>query len=114
MIPLSASLVTQVGSLASDGVNTVTQALSSGAASRTSQSGEASQASFSDVLGQLVSDSVDTIKGGEAASIAGISGKASAQQVVDQVMSAQRTLQTAIALRDKAVGAYQEISKMTI
>ena len=114
MIPLSTSLVTQVGSIASEGVNSITQALTSSAASQASQSAQASQTSFSDVLGQLVSDSVDTIKGGEAASIAGISGKASAQQVVEQVMSAQRTLQTAIALRDKAVGAYQEISRMTI
>ena len=114
MIPLSTSLVTQVGSIASEGVNSITQALTSSAASQASQSAPASQTSFSDVLGQLVSDSVDTIKGEEAASIAGISGKASAQQVVEQVMSAQRTLQTAIALRDKAVGAYQEISRMTI
>jgi flagellar hook-basal body complex protein FliE len=29
-------------------------------------------------------------------------------------MGAQRTLQSALAIRDKAVSAYQEISRMTI
>ncbi len=108
MIPLSTSLVTQVGAIASEGVNAITQGLSTAASSQTSQ------ASFADVFNQVVSSSVDTIKGGEAAAIGGLSGKTSVQQVVDQVMSAERTLQTAVALRDKAVGAYQEISRMTI
>ncbi|MBY6242169.1 flagellar hook-basal body complex protein FliE [Methylosinus sp. Sm6] len=70
--------------------------------------------SFSEVLGQLTTDVVDTLKSSEATSIASVQGKASVQQVVDQVMAAERTLQTAIAVRDKAVGAYQEISRMTI
>jgi len=46
--------------------------------------------------------------------MAGIEGKASVQQVVDSVMSAERTLQTGIAIRDKAVAAYQQISQMQI
>jgi len=29
-------------------------------------------------------------------------------------MEAERTLHTAIAIRDKAIGVYQEISRMTI
>jgi flagellar hook-basal body complex protein FliE len=56
----------------------------------------------------------DTMKAGEAASIAGIQGKASVQQVVEAVMSAEQTLQTAIAIRDKVVAAYQEIARMAI
>ncbi|KAF2990642.1 Flagellar hook-basal body complex protein FliE [Methylocystis sp. MJC1] len=35
-------------------------------------------------------------------------------QVVDAVMAAERSLQTMIAVRDKVVNAYQEISKMAI
>lgn len=46
--------------------------------------------------------------------MAGIQGKASAQQVTDGVMSAERTLQTALAIRDKAVAAYQQVSQMPI
>ena len=39
--------------------------------------------------------------------------KASVQQVVDAVMSAEQTLQRAIAIRDKVVSAYLEISRMS-
>ena len=39
-------------------------------------------------------------------------GKASVQQVVEAVMSAEQTLQSAIAIRDKVVAAYLELSRM--
>lgn len=70
--------------------------------------------SFSDMMAQVATTAVDTMKAGEAASIAGIQGKASVQQVVEAVMSAEQTLQTAIAIRDKVVAAYQEIARMAI
>ncbi len=73
-----------------------------------------SQVSFSDMMAQVATSSIDTLKAGEAASIAGIQGKASVQQVVEAVMSAEQTLQTAIAIRDKVVAAYQEIARMAI
>ena len=41
-------------------------------------------------------------------------GQASVQQVVEAVMSAEQTLQGAIAIRDKVVAAYLEISRMQI
>ncbi len=71
-------------------------------------------ASFGQMLDQLSTGVVDSLKASEAASISGVQGKASVQQVVDTIMSAERTLQTAIAVRDKAVSAYQEISRMAI
>jgi flagellar hook-basal body complex protein FliE len=74
----------------------------------------ASQTSFTDMMAQVATSAVDTMKAGEAASIAGIQGKASVQQVVEAVMSAEQTLQTAIAIRDKVVAAYQEIARMAI
>jgi flagellar hook-basal body complex protein FliE len=74
----------------------------------------ASSVSFSDMMAQVATSAVDTMKAGEAASIAGIQGKASVQQVVEAVMSAEQTLQTAIAIRDKVVAAYQEIARMAI
>jgi flagellar hook-basal body complex protein FliE len=73
-----------------------------------------SQASFSDVMAQVATTTIDTMKAGEAASISGMQGKASVQQVVEAVMSAEQTLQTAIAIRDKVVAAYQEIARMAI
>ena len=73
-----------------------------------------SQASFGDVMSQVATSAIDTMKAGEAASISGVQGKASVQQVVEAVMSAEQTLQTAIAIRDKVVAAYQEIARMAI
>jgi flagellar hook-basal body complex protein FliE len=72
------------------------------------------KAAFDSVLGQLANDAVGSLKAGEAASIAGIKGGASAQQVVDQMLSAERSLQLAIAVRDKVVQAYQELTRMAI
>ena len=73
-----------------------------------------SGASFSDVMAQASSDALKTLKTAEASSMTGLEGKANVQQVVENVMSAERTLQTTLAIRDKAVAAYQQISQMQI
>lgn len=70
--------------------------------------------SFEQTLGQAVSDAIGTIQNGEAAAIQGVNGGMPTFKVVEQVMSAQRTLQQMISIRDKAVSAYQEITRMTI
>ena len=72
------------------------------------------QADFSSVMAQVAGDAVRTMKNGEAVSVQGLSGNASTQAVVDAVMSAERTLQTAVTIRDKVVSAYQELSRMAI
>ena len=69
---------------------------------------------FDGVLEQVAADAIGTLKAGEAASISSIHGKVSAQKVVEAVMSAERTLQMAVAVRDKVVQAYQEVSRMAI
>ncbi|MDY8108912.1 flagellar hook-basal body complex protein FliE [Fulvimarina sp. 2208YS6-2-32] len=69
---------------------------------------------FSNILSRVMVDAANTVKAGEATSIQGLNGKASTQAVVDAVMSAERTLQTAVAVRDKAVAAYMELSRMAI
>lgn len=74
----------------------------------------ASVSSFGDLLTQMAGQMRDTVKTGEAAEISGIQGKASTQAVVEAVMSAEQTLQTAVAIRDKVVAAYLEIVRMTI
>lgn len=69
---------------------------------------------FGSMLARMAADTVDTLKTAEATSVAGITDKASVQQVVESVMAAEQSLQTALAIRDKAVSAYMEISRMTI
>jgi flagellar hook-basal body complex protein FliE len=69
---------------------------------------------FGQMLTQVASDAVNALKGGEAASIGGVTGTQSAQDVVQAVMNAEQALQTAVAVRDKLVAAYQEITRMQI
>jgi flagellar hook-basal body complex protein FliE len=83
---------------------------SSGVNSATSADG----ADFGHVFGQVVNDAIGTLQAGEATAIQGIEGSASPFKVVEAVMGAQRALQSALSIRDKAVSAYQEISRMAI
>lgn len=69
---------------------------------------------FGSFLAQLASDTASTLKAGEATALAGINGQASTNQVVQAVMTAEQTLQTAIAIRDKVVSAFLEIGRMQI
>jgi flagellar hook-basal body complex protein FliE len=80
----------------------------------TSNVAEAQGSDFADLLGGLFSSASTAVKTAEATSIAGIRGKATVQQVVEAVMNAEQSLQGAIAVRDKVVAAYQEISRMQI
>jgi flagellar hook-basal body complex protein FliE len=75
---------------------------------------QAADPSFGQMLDKMTTDAVSSVKTGEAAAISAVEGKISVQEAVDKIMSAERSLQTMIAVRDKVVSAYQEISKMTI
>jgi flagellar hook-basal body complex protein FliE len=85
---------------------------SSGAAGAASTS--ASAPSFAQTLGQVVNDAIGSVQSGEAAAIQGLQGTLAPFKVVEAVMGAQRTLQSALAIRDKVVSAYQEISRMAV
>lgn len=69
---------------------------------------------FGAVLSQLTSNVAGVVRNAETTSIAGIQGRASVQQVVEAVMAAEQTLQGAVAVRDKVVAAYLEITRMQI
>jgi flagellar hook-basal body complex protein FliE len=70
--------------------------------------------SFTQALGQAVSDAIGSVQNGEAAAIQGLQGTMAPFKVVEAVMGAQRTLQQTLAMRDKLVSAYQEVSRMQI
>jgi flagellar hook-basal body complex protein FliE len=74
----------------------------------------AGNADFMTMLASLAEDTAAKLKAGEAAAAAGVSGKASIQDVAEALMAAEHTLQASIAVRDKAVAAYLEISRMQI
>jgi flagellar hook-basal body complex protein FliE len=69
---------------------------------------------FDSVLKQVTTDAIGSLKAGEAASISAIQGKESTRRVVEALMSAEQALQTAVAVRDKVVQAYQEVVRMSI
>lgn len=69
---------------------------------------------FAGLLSSLAGNVATTVQQGEAAAIAGVQGSLPLQTVVEKVMAAERTLQAAMAVRDKTVAAYQEISRMQI
>lgn len=71
-------------------------------------------ADFGKVLADVTNNTVDALKAGESAAIGGITGSRSVQSVVDAMLNAEQALQTAVAVRDKLVSAYQEISRMNI
>jgi flagellar hook-basal body complex protein FliE len=69
---------------------------------------------FAQTMASMASDAMTTLKAGETTAIAGMQGKAPLQQVVQAVMQADQALRTVVAVRDKVVSAYQEISRMQI
>ncbi|MEQ1672294.1 MAG: flagellar hook-basal body complex protein FliE [Hyphomicrobium sp.] len=69
---------------------------------------------FGQVVADMLKQAVSTIGQGEAVSMSGLQGKASVQNVVEAIMQTEQTLHTMVAIRDKVVGAYLEISRMQI
>ena len=69
---------------------------------------------FSSFLASIAGDARQSLKAGETAAISGLTGKLPLQQVVGAVMAAEQSLTVAIAVRDKVIGAYTEISRMSI
>ena len=95
-------------------VGAVGKSLDVGATGAASGTSATAGSSFVDALGKAFSDSIATVQTGEAAAIQGLQGGMAPAKVVDAIMGAQRTLQSMLAIRDKAVSAYQEISRMAI
>ena len=88
--------------------------LATGGVGPTESSTTVAGSSFETVLSQLSETAVSNLKSGEATALAGLQGKATTREVVDAVMKAEQSLQTVVAVRDKLILAYQEISRMNI
>ena len=69
---------------------------------------------FGDLLSSAISDTTSTLKNSENISASAITGKASLSDVVSAVTSADVALKSVVAIRDKVIGAYQDIMKMPI
>ena len=74
----------------------------------------AAETSFAAALSAVSQDAVSTLRNAEGMSLKALQGETQTREVVDAVMSAEQTLQAAIAIRDKIVTAYLEVSRMAI
>lgn len=101
-----------------DPISSFASKLSSGAVGAPARAGAgnfgASGVDFGTALQQVVADAAQSLKTAETVSVAGMEGRASAQKVVEAVMTAEQNLQAAIAIRDKVVNAYLELTRMAI
>ena len=84
------------------------------ASSASATSDAASGGSFADTLKGFAGDAVKTLQEGEKAAVAGATGKADIASVVTAINSAELMLETVVAIRDKVIAAYQDITKTSI
>jgi flagellar hook-basal body complex protein FliE len=66
------------------------------------------------MVGEAAESAMQTVRGSEQVAAAGVSGTADVQQVVQALSDAELTMQTVVAVRDKVLGAYNDIMRMTI
>jgi flagellar hook-basal body complex protein FliE len=69
---------------------------------------------FADILKSAAGDALGALKSGEAESLKAITGKADLTAVTQAVGNAEVALQAVVAVRDRVIQAYQDISKMPI
>jgi|GEM_PF-6405552 len=79
------------------------------------QINSAAPTGFTEMMTQLASSTINKVEAAEQASIAKMSGaEVPVREIVDKVMAAQQALNTTLAIRDKIVQAYIEISHTQI
>jgi flagellar hook-basal body complex protein FliE len=69
---------------------------------------------FSNLVENQAQQTLNDLHVAEKATIQGVTGKADLTDVVTAVSSAEATLQTVVAVRDRVIGAYLDILKMPI
>ncbi|MEE2690286.1 MAG: flagellar hook-basal body complex protein FliE [Pseudomonadota bacterium] len=75
---------------------------------------EAERPNFSGLVTQAIAETGATMKAGEGAAMQVAAGKASLVDVVTAISAAEAALETAIAVRNRVIEAYQEIMRMPI
>ena len=69
---------------------------------------------FSDMVRDSLQSAIDIQRNAETVSMQAVAGKADLVEVVNAVSSAEMTLETVVAIRDRVISAYQEIIRMPI
>ncbi len=69
---------------------------------------------FGDILGNMLTDTADSLKKSEQVSLSAVQGKASINDVITAVSSAETALQTVVTIRDRVIAAYQELMRSAV
>lgn len=114
--PLIAPLITSVASSVIGSIAAPNSAASAANAYARVQQGGGGDGvpDFSAVLGRAIQGTVDAGHAADTATVQALSGPANLTQVVTAVSRAELSLQTATAIRDRMVSAYQDIMRMPI
>jgi len=103
-----------------------TSSFVTGAVSRAYKSGQAlpaaapaptenaSRPSFGEVLERTATETLETVRQGDRAAVAGLAGALPTQQVVEATMAMESAVKVTVAVRDRMVEAYQEILRMAV
>lgn len=75
---------------------------------------EKTEASFGNMVKNIIEDTAELNKQAETMTLKGIQGKADIQDVVLAVANAETALETVVAVRDTAIKAYNTIMQMPI
>jgi flagellar hook-basal body complex protein FliE len=70
--------------------------------------------SFAGMLGDAAGRVADNLQQAEQLSVKALQGNGDMRAVIDAVMTAEQSLQAAVAIRDKIVSAYLEVTRMQI
>lgn len=70
--------------------------------------------SFLEMVENTARQTVETVREGDRAAVAGMKGEIPIQQVIEATMEMETALNVTIAIRDKVVEAYQEILRMAV
>lgn len=79
-----------------------------------STTGPASAGGMVKDVGDFAKHLAQAVQQGESAAAAGINGTMPVQQVVQQVMEAERAVTTLVSVRDKAVSSLLELTRMQV
>jgi flagellar hook-basal body complex protein FliE len=71
-------------------------------------------ASFGAMLDSAIAETASSLKAGEAAAAQVAAGEANLVDVVTAISAAEVSLETALAVRNRVIEAYQEIMRMPI
>lgn len=85
-----------------------------GSSAGPSQSAPTQGSSFADMLANQVKDAVETGQASEQMAAKAVAGQAELVDVVTAISAAEVTLESVVAVRDRVIGAYQEIMRMPI